>query len=97
MTVRSAARTHLRHTVPWQYTLVLVPHITSRSMDMEFFRTLTNSNTTNIFDCNQHILSSRQFHFQPCQVIFRLKHKKRLYNLACIYFMQIRIALRPQH
>ena len=44
LTVRSAARTPLRHIVPWQQIFVLVPPITSRSLGIEFFRTLCKKN-----------------------------------------------------
>jgi hypothetical protein len=40
LTVHSAARTHLRHTVAWQWIFVMVPPVFSRSLGMEFFRTL---------------------------------------------------------
>jgi hypothetical protein len=42
LTVRSAARTHLRHTItgPWIYIFVLVSPITPWSLGIEFFRIL---------------------------------------------------------
>ena len=38
--VRSTSTTHLQYIVPWQWIFVLVSLITSRNLDMGFFRTL---------------------------------------------------------